>query len=89
MRTSEDNDKTLFFDGCDSAIVGFISRCGQVPVVVYGYRELVRVFERQGMTSDEAEEWVAFNCEGAWVGEGTPGILHRARAATVRETIQQ
>ena len=82
------DENTLFFDGCDSAIVGLISRCGQVPMVVYGYYELLLVFERQGMTSDEAAEWVSFNCEGAWVGDGTPGILHRANATVVREELK-
>jgi len=78
----------LLLDGCDKAIIGYISRCGQVPMVVYDWARLVRVFERQGMTYEEADEWVAFNCEAAWLGDGTPGILHRGDADTVREAIE-
>lgn len=78
----------LLFDGCDKAIIGYIGRCGQVPMVVYDWTKLVRVFEKQGMTNEEADEWVAFNCEGAWLGPGTPGILHRGNAEAVREAIE-
>lgn len=78
----------LLFDGCDKVIVGYISRCGQVPMVVYDWERLVRVFEKQGMTNEEADEWVAFNCEGAWLGAGTPRILHRGNADAVKEAIE-
>lgn len=78
----------LLFTGCDKAIIGYISRCGQVPMVVYDWNKLVRSFERQGMSHDEAQEWITFNCEGAWLGEGTPGILHRGNADDVMEAIE-
>jgi len=35
------------------------------------------VFEGQGMTAEEAEEWIAYHLEGAWVGDRTPIILYR------------
>jgi hypothetical protein len=77
----------LVFDGCDKAVIGYISRCGQVPMVVYDWSKLVRVFEKQGMSNDEAIEWVSFNCEGGWLGPGTPGILHRGNADFVQEEL--
>jgi hypothetical protein len=43
---------------------------------VYDYELLVLAFEKQGMTDDEAREWISVNIEGAWVGEGTPAVLH-------------
>jgi hypothetical protein len=76
------------FDGCDAAVIGYISRCGQVPMVVYEWNRLVRVFQKQGMSHEEAEEWVAFNCECAWVGNGTPGILHKGNVDDVKEAIE-
>jgi hypothetical protein len=30
---------------------------------------------RDGMTRDEADEYIEFNCIGAWVGEHTPIIV--------------
>lgn len=64
------------WDGCDKAIIGVGYRCGQHPMYVYDYPRLVEVFTDQGMTQDEAEEWVDFNIVGAWVGESTPIIMY-------------
>ena len=88
MIDKRDDSHPLLFDGCDRAIIGYISRCGQVPMVVYDWTKLVRVFEKQGMSTDEADEWVAYNCEGAWMGPGTPGILHRGNHEAVKEAIE-
>ena len=32
--------------------------------------------ERDGMTREEAIEWMEFNVVGAWVGETTPIFVH-------------
>lgn len=64
------------WDGCDKAIIGVGYRCGQHPMYVYEYPTLVGIFMEQGMTQDEAEEWVDFNLVGAWVGESTPMIMY-------------
>ncbi len=66
----------VVFDGCDEAIVGFATRINLDPVVVYSYNLLVEVFVKQGMTQDEAIEWIDFNVAGSWVGERTPVILY-------------
>jgi hypothetical protein len=68
--------EVLVADGFDDAAIGIAERCGQPPIVIYDYeacaRELVR---RDGMSEEEAREFLDFNCVGAWVGEGTPGWL--------------
>lgn len=46
------------------------------PCTYYEYPRLVGIFMEQGMTQDEAEEWVDFNLVGAWVGESTPIIMY-------------
>jgi hypothetical protein len=33
------------------------------------------LMQRDGMTYDEADEYIEFNCIGAWVGEQTPIIV--------------
>ena len=68
----------LIIPDADNAILGYYQRCGEDPVVVYDYDLLVKHFVKQGMSDDEAEEWVNFNILGAWVGPGTPAILFRA-----------
>ena len=80
-------DKTLLLTGADSAIVGWIHRCGDVPIVVYDRARLVKHFVKEGMTDEEAEEWISFNIEGAWVGKGTPGVLNKGGIAKIREVL--
>jgi len=61
--------------GMDVAILGLVERCGAEPVLCYSYKKLVEYFESEGMTNEEAREWVDHNVLGAYVGEGTPMIL--------------
>jgi len=79
--------KTLFIDGADKAICGIVERCGQVPIVIYEHEKLVSHFIKKGMAQDEAQEWVDFNILGAWLGEGTPGIMFRGNAKSIREQL--
>ena len=83
----KERTETLWIDGADQAVIGFIDRCGCTPVVIYSYPKLCSVFVKQGMTDEEAAEWVSFNIEGAGMGQGTPGVLHGASAASVRESL--
>lgn len=80
-------DDTLFLPGADSAIVGYINRCGQPPMVVYEHSKLVEIFMAQGMTDEEAIEHISVNIEGAWLGKGTPGILNLMPGEDVRTLI--
>jgi len=81
-------DSTLLITGADSAIVGWISRCGDVPIVIYDRAKLCKHFVRDGMTEDEAEEWIVVNIEGAWVGKGTPGVLNKGGIDKVKEVLK-
>jgi hypothetical protein len=65
------------WEGCDEAIVGIASRCGQYNLYVYDYDLLVHKFMGDDMTEEEAMEWVDYNIAGAWIGSGTPIILYR------------
>ena len=69
-------------DGHDDAIVGrsLIWRDGsRVDVFVYsGELILAKLMERDGMTDEEALEYIDFNIEGAYLGEGTPVIMWEA-----------
>lgn len=70
------NDDAVRWDGCDKAIVGFGSRPGWGNVLVYDYDLLLNVFIGEGMTEEEAAEWVDYNIIDAWVGDGTPIMLY-------------
>jgi hypothetical protein len=71
---SETHGEVMLWDGCDEALLGIGMRCGQKPVAVYSHDRLVEAFA-QGMTVEEATEWVQVNILGAWVGEQTPIIV--------------
>ncbi len=48
----------------------------RVPVFVYSGEEIVSVLmDRDGMTRDEALEFVDFNIEGAYTGNDTPLLV--------------
>ena len=70
------DDELLFYDGCDKAIIGHAGRCGMDSVVVYDYDKLIECFMKQGMTDEEAVEWIDYNVTGGYIGEKTPLVFH-------------
>jgi hypothetical protein len=66
--------EALGIPGANSAIIGMarIPKEGST-VAVYDRRKLVEWFMKtEGWDYETADEWVSFNCEGAYVGPGTP-----------------
>ena len=69
-------ESTLLMDGFDEAFIGWSRRINEPLLAVYSYDGLIKVCtERDGMSFDEAVEYVDYNVAGAWVGEQTPIIL--------------
>ena len=72
----EREEDTLLMDGFDDALIGFSQRINEPLLAVYSFEEMVKTcIFRDGMTENEAEEYIEFNCIGAWVGEQTPIIV--------------
>lgn len=65
---------TLKADGFDSCVIALGSRIdNNVPIFVYDYDKCAKVLvDRDGMSLDEAYEFMEVNVVGAWHGEGTP-----------------
>jgi len=63
-------------DGYDDAAIGVTFGAGHPEAIVYN-RDLIMeiLIVREGMTAEEAEEWIGYNIEGAYVGEHTPLIM--------------
>lgn len=59
----------------DSAIIGIGYRCAQQPVILYDRVRLALCYVKEGMTHDEAFEWIDVNVEGAWMGDKTPMVV--------------
>ena len=75
----EFGEELLFIDpeNLDRCIIGVATRCGMPPVTVYDRDQLILAFMEDGMTEEEASEYISFNIEGAYVGEATPLVMVR------------
>jgi len=73
----ETDEEMLLMDGFEDAFIGFSKRCGQPTLATYSFLKMLQVLvDRDDMSFEEAEEYIMYNCEGAWMGELTPVILH-------------
>jgi hypothetical protein len=73
----DENPDALFAEGFDDAIVGVVRRCGQPTIVGYDVDSCVStLMDRDGMSHDEAIEYLEFNTVGAWCGENTPAWIY-------------
>jgi hypothetical protein len=67
------NPDALTPDGLESAYVGFTVNHHHAHVAVYSFEKCVKILmERDGMTHEDADEFLHFNTLGAWVGENGP-----------------
>lgn len=66
------NEEMILWDGLDDAIVSYTE--GEDGfVAVYSYNKCVEIFtKRDGMTDEEAREWVDFNITGCHPGKCAP-----------------
>ena len=70
------NDSPLLMDGFEQALIGFGQRINEPLLAIYSWSEMVKVLmTRDGMSDEEAIEYISYNCQGAWVGERTPIIV--------------
>jgi len=69
-------ENVLLMDGFETAFIGYSQRINEPVLAVYSWEKMVEVCtDRDGMTVDEATEYIEYNCLGAWVGEQTPIIV--------------
>lgn len=72
----ERDESILLMDGFDEAFIGYSQRINEPMLAVYSWEKMVDTcVKRDGMTYDEATEYIEYNCIGAWVGERTPIIV--------------
>ncbi len=77
QKALEDADMNLLLmDGFEEAFIGFTTRINEPYVAVYDYDKMMQTLMfRDSMSAEEAEEYIEYNCQGAWVGEQTPYIV--------------
>lgn len=47
----------------------------RVGTLIYSGHKLMEIFQSEGMTEEEAIEWITYNIEGAYHGPATPIIM--------------
>ena len=72
-------DKLLFADGFDDAIVGVSQQFNSLSVA-YDKDKCISILMTQDeeMTIDDAEEYFSFNIIGSYVGEHTPSFIYKS-----------
>ena len=67
------SEQILLADGLEGAFLGIGRRCGQPDLAIYSIPKAIRILvTRDGMSEDEAREYLEFNSIGAWMGTHTP-----------------
>tara|TARA_R100000808_G_C2111763_1_gene125627 strand:+ start:143 stop:406 length:264 start_codon:yes stop_codon:yes gene_type:complete len=71
------DENALILEGHESAMVAIGTRCGEPTLAVYDRDKLIESFmSKEKWDFEDAQEWVEFNIEGAWMGKETPMILN-------------
>jgi len=66
----------LTADGFNKAFIGVVHRAATPLLVAYDYDRCVAILcERDGMSIDDAHEFMEYNVIGSWVGDETPVFL--------------
>ena len=67
------NPDALVAEGLEAACIGYTLNQHHAHVAVYDFKACIDVLvERDGMTEEEADEFLAFNTLDAYVGENAP-----------------
>lgn len=66
---------TYKFDGLEDAVIGVATQATGDALLVYSYPKMVEIFMRDGMSKDEAEDYIGFNIINLNLGERTPLIM--------------
>jgi hypothetical protein len=77
----EINPEALLADGLEDAFIGYTlnHHHAHVAVAVYDIDKCIEVLvARDGMTHEEADEFLSFNTLGAYVGENGPIFIRTA-----------
>lgn len=68
-------DGVLYMDGYDDCLVGHCLRYGEDNFALYSVNKLVSRHMADGMTREEAIEYIDFNQLGAFISDGMPGFI--------------
>lgn len=80
----DEADDLIFFDPADTfdpCLVGWVQQAGR-RVVCYDGQALVEAIRADGLSDEEAQDYLEYNVYSLWVGDRTPMILYRPDYST-------
>jgi hypothetical protein len=75
---ADENPNALLADGLGEAFIGFTQNHHHPVVAVYDLQKCCEILARDGLTQDDAMEYLSFNTLGAYVGENGPLFVRLA-----------
>ena len=74
MMPNTNGDELLKIDGFDEAIIG-VQECIE-PKLVYDINKIAQILiKRDGMTEEDAHDYISYNITSAYVGKKTPILV--------------
>lgn len=75
MKVTDLPEDTTIAVGWDECLIGFGWRLN-TPIAIYDRAKVMAaLMDDDGMSEEDADEYISFNIEGAYVGEGTPLLV--------------
>lgn len=76
LRAVDEETEIIHYPGLEPAIIGLVSRCGEEEVLCYSRDRIVAILMlRDGMTHEDAEEFIDHNIAGGAPGPRAPMLL--------------
>lgn len=80
--SGRDIEDVTTFSGLEPAMIGVGSKMGQCDVAVYSREGIVKILmERDGMSREDADEFLEYNIAGLGLGDETPVIMEEVHDA--------
>lgn len=84
MSDEQEQNVVMLADGFHRGFIGLTHEWTGRIRAVYDYERCVRVLmKRDGMSDDDAREYMEFNVVGSYVGEATPLFVRRLKIAEI------
>ena len=71
-------ENVFIWDGLEKAFLGICTVYSKEPIALFDFARCIEIcVDRDGMSLEEAREYLDYNVACAWIGEQTPGFFER------------
>jgi hypothetical protein len=74
----------LLADGFEDAFIG-VAFQNHNPISIFDYEKCLTILQKNGMSLDEAEEYLQFNVVNSYMGEQTPAFFFKFKDVNYNE----